>query len=133
MLPSSTKNDCDRDLKFAIGKMDTKDAPRYTSKAFRRGASQKLLQHGSSIAAIKSSGEWSGSGFGSYIYLEFDMEKAIPKILTAQIRGDSSSEEGSEKPTRKRGDPRKRKFKKIERRSKNSSSSSGLRSTSESD
>ena len=49
------KNNFNQHLKFVLRKMDLKDAPRYTSKAFRMGAAQELLQHGSTIAAIKSS------------------------------------------------------------------------------
>ena len=52
--------------------MDWEGAPRYTSKAFRKGATQELLKHGPTTAAIKSSGAWLVSGYGSYIDLEFD-------------------------------------------------------------
>ena len=83
--------------------MDVKDACRRKSNVFRRGDPQELLQHGSSIAVIRSSGAWLGSGFGSYVDVEFDKERKISKIATAQISGDSSSEGDSEIPTRKRG------------------------------
>ena len=84
------------------------DARRYTSKAFRGGAAQELLQRGSTIAVIKSSGAWMGSGYGSYIDLEFDKARKIHKLLTAHLSDDSSSREDSDKPTRKRGGETKR-------------------------
>ena len=81
--------------------MNIKDACRYTSKAFRRGVSPELLQRGSAIAVVKSSGAWLGSGYGSYIDLEFDKARKISKILTAQPSGGSSSGEDSENPLEK--------------------------------
>ena len=83
--------------------MDVKDAPRYTSKAFRRWVAQELLQHGSTIAVVKSSGAWSGSGYGSYIDLEFDKAQKISKVLTDHLSDDSSSGEEESNPPRKRG------------------------------
>ena len=102
--PSYSKNNFNRHLKFALRKMDMEAACRYTSKAFRRGASQELLQHGPTIAAIKSSSAWMGSGYGSYIGLEFAKAPNISKIQTAQLIGGSSSAEDIGKPTRKRGE-----------------------------
>ena len=71
--------------------MGMKAAFRYTSKDFRRGAPQELLQHGSTISLIKSSGDWIGSGYGSYIDLEFDKAQKISKILTAKLSAISPS------------------------------------------
>ena len=101
--PSYDKNNFSRRLKFALSKMDMEDARRYASKAFRSGESKELLQHGSTIAAIKSSCAWIVSGYGSYIDLEFDEAQEISKILTTQLSDVSPTEEDSDKPTRKRG------------------------------
>ena len=94
--PSYTKNNFNRRLEFALRAMGFKDATLYNSKVPRRGPTQELLQNGSSIACIKSSGSWIWSGFGSYIDLEFDRSLKISKILIAQMSDDSTSEEDNE-------------------------------------
>ena len=48
-----------------------------------------------------------GSGYGSYIDLDFDKAQKISKILTSQLSDGSSTEEDSDKPTRKRGGNRR--------------------------
>ena len=89
--------------------MNMRGASRYTSKASGRVASQELLRRGSNIAVIKSSRAWLGSGFGSYIDLEFDREEKISKIPTVKIGDDSYSEDDIEKPTLKRAGKSKKK------------------------
>lgn len=76
--------------------MEVKDACRYTSKAFRRWASQEITQRGSGITTFRSPGGWVGPGFGSYVELEFSRAKRITKLLTAQPSVDSSTEKESE-------------------------------------
>ena len=49
-----------------------------------------------------------GSSYGGYIVLEFDKAQKISKILTAQLRGDSPPQGGSETHTKK-GDETKKK------------------------
>ena len=98
------------------------------------GGTQELLHHGSTIAVIKSSGAWSGSGYGGYIDLEFDKAQKTPKILTTYLSDDSSSGDERANPTRKRGvETKGRKIPKASNRSKDSSSPRGPSSTSESD
>lgn len=48
------------------------NAHSYTSKALRRDATQELLQTGETLEIIKAPGAWVGSGYRSYIGLEFD-------------------------------------------------------------
>ena len=98
-FPSYDKNNFDRRLESALREMEFKDARRYAPKAFRRGASQELLQYGPSIDVIKSAWAWLGAGFGSYIDLEFDKDRKISKIPTTHVIDGSPSEEDIEKPT----------------------------------
>ena len=91
--PWNTRNNINRPLKFALKKMSSPNAHRYTSNAFRRGDTQELLQSGGTIEIIKSPGAWIGNGFRSYIDLEFNKTRQIPRTLI-QLDDSSSDAEG---------------------------------------
>ena len=105
---SYSKNNFNRHLKFVLTKMGWKDASRFTSNAFRRGSTQELFSHWSTISVIKSAGAWLGAGYGSYIDLEFDKAHKIPKILTTCLSDGSSSDGERNTPSWKRGECRER-------------------------
>ena len=92
IFPTHTRHNINRILKFTLSKIGFKDGPKYTSKAFRRGATQELLTTGNSLEVIKGSGGWWGSGFRSYVDIEMDHAFRISRCLIA-LSDDSSSED----------------------------------------
>ena len=75
------------------------NAHRYTSKAFRHGATQEILQPGGTLEVIKSSGAWLGNGYRSYVDLEYTRARQISRLLIAL--GDSSSDDEEHPPKTK--------------------------------
>ena len=86
-----------RCLKFILAKAKFKDAPRFTAKAFRRGATQETLQTGNNLETAKGAGAWAGPGFLSYVDMEVDAAFKAQKMLISLSDG-SSSEEEEKKP-----------------------------------
>ena len=87
-------------------KLGFADGAEYTSKAFRRGATQELLQGGNSLDVIKGSGGWAGSGFRSYVDLEMDTSFRIARLLVVLSDDESSEDERVKK--RNRDDKKRR-------------------------
>ena len=118
-----------RVLKSPLTKIGFKDSRKFTSKAFRRGATQELLTAGNSLEVIKGSGGWWGSGFRSYVDVEMDRAFRISLCLVA-LSGDSSSDD--ERVSRNRADRnRRRRWRKTAARATVlSSESSSVSSTS---
>ena len=63
LFPEFTRHNVDRKLKFTLAKLKFPEAHKYTSKAFRRGATQGLLMTGNALEVINGHGGWWGSGF----------------------------------------------------------------------
>ena len=90
-----------RCLKFILAKAKFKDAPRFTSKAFRRGATQETLQTGNNLETAKGAGAWAGPGFLSYVDMEVDAAFKAQKMLISLSDGSSSEDEGGKPKTTK--------------------------------
>ena len=76
--------------------MNFPDAHLYTSKAFRRGCTQEILQSGGTTDVIKASGAWQGNGFRSYLDFEFHRSRQISRMLIAL--DDSSPDDEARAP-----------------------------------
>ena len=98
-----TKNNFNINLKQVLKKLKFRDAHRYTSKAFRRGATQELSQGGETLEVIKGSGGWIGNGFYSYVDLEFDKTLRISRLLIKLDENSSSEEDSPRKGTPRKG------------------------------
>ena len=84
-----SKGDFDAYLKLALRELKFQNAHMYTSKAFRRGATQELLQTGETLEVIKGSGTWVGNGSRSYIDLEFDKTLRVSQTIIKLDRDSS--------------------------------------------
>ena len=101
VFPSFRKNNVNQLLKLNLRLVGFSDGHLYTSKAFRRGATQELLTSGYSLEVIKGSGGWNGAGsFKSYVDLEMDSSFRISRLLVALSDGESSEEENIKKSTK---------------------------------
>ena len=72
LFPEFTRRNVNRKLEFTLTKLKFPDGRKYTSKVFRRGATQELLMTGNSLEVAKGSGGWWGSGFRIYVDLEMN-------------------------------------------------------------
>ena len=82
-----------RILKTTLMEIGFDGGSQFTSKAFRRGATQELLTTGNSLDAVKGSGGWLGPGFRSYVDLGMDSAFLISKLLVDLSDDDSSEDE----------------------------------------
>ena len=92
LFPEFTRHNVNRKLKFTLAKLGFPDGHKFTSKAFRRGATQELLMTGNSLEVIKGSGGCWGSSFRSYVDLEMDHAFRISRALIALSDSDSSDQ-----------------------------------------
>ena len=93
IFPNFSKHNVNRILKTTLMKIGFEDGSQFTSKAFRRGATQELLTTGNSLEVIKGSGGWLGPGFRSYVDLGMDSAFRISKLLVELSDDDSSDDE----------------------------------------
>ena len=91
--PSFTRRNVNRVLKFSLSKVGPKDSRKFTSNAFRRGATQELLTSGNSLDVIKGSGGWWGSGFRSYVDVAMGHAFRISRCLITLSEDSSSDDE----------------------------------------
>ena len=91
--PRYTHGDFNRSLKFIQTTLKFADAQNFTSKAFRRGATQEILQAGNNLETLKGSGGWAGSGFLPYVDTEIASAFKAQKMIIALSDGSSSEDE----------------------------------------
>ena len=92
VFPKHSKNNMNRILKFNRPTLWFLDARKFTSKAFRRGATQELLTTGNSLEVVKNSWGCRGPGFSSYVDIAMDKAFRIARLLVT-LSDDSSDEE----------------------------------------
>ena len=102
LLPSFSRNNINRILKTTLTKIGLPDGAIYTSKAFRRGATQELLQTRNTLEAIRGAGGWWVSGFRSYVDLEMGNDFRISMAPIVLSDGSSSEDEQKTKQGRQR-------------------------------
>ena len=98
-----TRNNVNRILKATLIRISFPEGGEFTSKAFRRGAAQELLQTGNTLEVIKGSGGWWGSGCRSYVDIEMDNAFRISRALIVLSDGSSSEEENRPNRTENAG------------------------------
>ena len=128
LFPGFSRNNVNRILKTTLVKIGFPGGEKFTSKAFRRGATQELLLAGNTLEVIKGSGGWWGSGFRSYVDLEMDNAFRISRCLIVLSDGSSSEDEKRAKQDQRRRKQHRRKpYPKAETSvsSPNTSTSSG--------
>ena len=91
----------------------------YTSKAFRRGATQELIQTGNALDVIKGSGGWQGSGIRSYGDLEVENAFRISRRPIALSDADSPEDDRENKGDK----PHRRNWRKKDAAQKSDTSS----------
>ena len=83
-----------RTLKAALARMGTPEAERYSSHAFRRGASQELKESGFQWSVVASSGIWHSPAFRGYLDMSRDVEVGAQQLFDADMGSVSDAEDG---------------------------------------
>ena len=93
LFPAVTRRNFNCILKAALAKIHEPSADRYSSHAFRRGASQELKESGSPWTVVASSGFWRSPSFRGYVDLPRDVEVGVQKLFDIDLDSDSADEE----------------------------------------
>ena len=68
---------------------------KYSSRAFRRGATQEIKDSGPTLALIIQSGTWTRAGYKSYLGLQADYAVNISRFVLDAIGSDSDEPDES--------------------------------------
>ena len=71
---------------------------RFSSHAFRKGATDEIKNSGSALATILTSGVWSSGGFRGYLDLHADEAINISAVLIKAIDSESDDPDEIDKP-----------------------------------
>ena len=71
--------------------------PKYSSHAFRRGATQEIKDSGSTLALIITSGTWTHAGYKAYLDLQADFAINISRFALDAL-GSGSEEDDPDHP-----------------------------------
>ena len=86
-----------RFLKRTLGELGFPEAERYSSHAFRRGATQELRESGSGWPVIASMGVWNSPAFKGYVDITQEVEAGVRQLfISACEPQDASSSEGEQ-------------------------------------
>ena len=89
ILPTLSANSVNRQLKAIMTALGYLRPHKYSSHAFRRGATQEIFASGSTLATIAKSGGWSAGGFRGYLDLQADEAANISALLLSAATSDS--------------------------------------------
>ena len=79
--PTFSPCNVNRTFKTVMTKMGYPDGPKYSSHAFRRGATQEINDSGSTLALIITSGTWAHAGYKAYLDLQADFAINISRFV----------------------------------------------------
>ena len=91
--PSVTRSNINRIPKQTMILAGFDSGGLYSSRAFRRGATQAILASGSTLSAILTSGTWTAAGYRSYIDTQREEALNITRIIMEQANSDCSDED----------------------------------------
>ena len=93
LFPSLRTRNINRILKGMLRSMGVDESERYSTHAFRRGASMELKNSGSNLAQILKTVGWNSAAFRAYLSFVEDEEVNIRSILVNHDAFESSDEE----------------------------------------
>ena len=96
LFPNFTAHKFNLALKALMEDLRFDRAREYSSRAFRRGATQEIKDTGSTLAVIITSGGWTAAGYKSYLDLQMDEALNISALLIESM--DSDSDETDDEP-----------------------------------
>ena len=104
MFPTMSANMFNQRLKRVMCDLNYVDGHRFSSHAFRRGATQEIFNSGSVLATILKSGMWNAAGYKSYLDLHADEAINISALLATALDSDSDDPDlpQDQQETRKR-------------------------------
>ena len=89
LFPKMPANMFNQRLKRVMRDLNYVDGHRYSSHAFRRGATQEIFNSGYTFATILKSGMWNAAGYKSYLDLHADEAVNISSLLATALNSDS--------------------------------------------
>ena len=93
LFPSVSRRNFNCILRAIPSKIREPSAERYSSRAFRRGASQELKEPGSPWAVVASSGLWRSPSFRGYVDMSRDVELGVQQLFDIDFDSDSADDE----------------------------------------
>ena len=106
IFPTFSPCGVNRTFKKVMTKMGYPDGPKYSSHAFRRGATQEIKDSGSTLALIITSGTWTHAGYKAYLDLQADFAINISRFVLDALGSGSEDDDAdhpkNEKRVRKR-------------------------------
>ena len=100
LFPKTYANSVNQQIKAVMDKLGYEQGRKYSSHAFRRGATEEIKDSGSTFATIIKSGTWTAAGFKSYLDLQRDEALNISRLLLENA--DSNSEDDDPPPDKDR-------------------------------
>ena len=97
LFPSFSPCNLNRTFKMVMTKLGYPDGPKYSSHAFRRGATQEIKDCGSTLALIIKSGTWTHSGYKAYLGLQADFAINISRLVLDAL-GSGSEDDDPDHP-----------------------------------
>ena len=98
LFPKTYANSINQQLKAVMTKLDYDRGHKYSSHAFRRGATEEIKNSGSTFATIITSGGWTAAGYKSYLDLQADEAVNISKLLLETTNSDSNDTDPTDLP-----------------------------------
>ena len=102
LFPMFSPCSLNRTFKVVMTKMGYRDGPKFSSHAFRRGATQEIKDSGSTLSVIIKSGTWTHAGYKSYLDLQADYAINISRFLIESLGSDSEEEDACGPPAEQR-------------------------------
>ena len=98
LFPKLYANSVNQQLKAVMTKLNYDRGHKYSSHAFRRGATEEIKNSGSTFATIITSGGWTAAGYKSYLDLQADEAINISKLLLETTNSDSNDTDPTDLP-----------------------------------
>ena len=102
-----------RVIKKVMTKVGHLEGPKFSSHAFRRGATQEIKDSGSTLSVIIQSGTWTHAGYRAYLDLQADYAINISSFILDKLGSDSEEEDPSDKTQTKNHKKMRKKMKGI--------------------
>ena len=89
LFPHIAARPFNRTLNAIMAKLEYVFGPKFSPRAFRRGAKQEINDIGSTLSAIIQPGDWAHSGYRAYLDLQADYAINFSSLIISALVSDS--------------------------------------------
>ena len=100
LFPGWSANKVNRTLKILMAELGFDQGGKYSSHAFRRGATNEVKSCGSTLATILKTGTWTSASYKNYLDLQADEAINISRLLIEGL-GSDSEESDNDRPKKR--------------------------------